>query len=178
MLHEALMSLIADKGYEPITINEICERANVGRSTFYAHYAGKDDLMRSGLDDLRDIAMESQIGGSAQGSLRRGGLAFSLMMLEHARDHVHLHKRLGERGGTIAHDTVRKILSDLVRSELAAAASENPKNAMPRELVVQYVVGAYMAVATWWLDGGARLAPQQVDAVFQRLAIEGIAGLS
>jgi hypothetical protein len=51
------------------------------------------------------------------------------------------------------------------------------KSAMPRELVVQYVVGAYMAVVTWWLDGGAKLAPEKVDAMFQRLATEGIACL-
>jgi hypothetical protein len=38
-----------------------------------------------------------------------------------------------------------------------------------RELVVEYVVGAYMAVLVWWLDGGAKLQPRQVDAMFRRL---------
>ena len=129
--------------------------------------------MRSGLDHLRDIAVERHTGGSAQGDLK---LAFSLMMLEHARDHMHLHERLGHRGSTIAHDTIRQILSYLVRNELASA-SANPKNAMPRELVVQYTVGAFMAVVTWWLGGGAKLAPQRVDAMFRRLATEGIVHL-
>ena len=45
---------------------------------------------------------------------------------------------------------------------------------IPRDFVVQYVVGAYMAVLTWWLDGGAKLPPQKIDGMFRRLATEGI----
>jgi hypothetical protein len=45
---------------------------------------------------------------------------------------------------------------------------------MAREFIIQYVVGAYMAVMTWWLEGGAKLPPQQIDAMFRRLATEGI----
>jgi hypothetical protein len=45
---------------------------------------------------------------------------------------------------------------------------------MPREFAVHYVVGSFMAVMTWWLDGGAKLPPQRIDAMFRRLATEGI----
>jgi hypothetical protein len=60
------------------------------------------------------------------------------------------------------------------RGELVATVGKNSANAIPHELVVQYVVGAFMAVLTWWLDGGARLPPQRIDAIFRRLATEGI----
>jgi hypothetical protein len=61
-----------------------------------------------------------------------------------------------------------------VRNELAATADKDSADGIPRELVVQYVVGAYMAVLTWWLDGGAKLPPKRIDAMFRRLAIERI----
>jgi len=61
-----------------------------------------------------------------------------------------------------------------VRDELAATADKNSADDIPRELVVQYVVGAYMAVMTWWLDGGAKLPPQRLDTMFRRLATQGI----
>jgi hypothetical protein len=35
--------------------------------------------------------------------------------------------------------------------------------------LVEYLIGAYMAVLVWWLDGGAKLPPRQVDAMFRRL---------
>ena len=47
MLQQAHISLILEKGYEAITIEDICDKANVGRSTFYAHYTSKDDAASS-----------------------------------------------------------------------------------------------------------------------------------
>ena len=80
----------------------------------------------------------------------------------------------GGHGGTVSLGQIRQILSNLVRNEFAATVGENSTDVMPSELVVQYLVGAYMAVLTWWLDGGAKLPPKRIDAMFRRLAAEGI----
>ncbi len=133
LLQQAHISLILKKGYDAVTVDDICDAANVGRSTFYAHYTGKDDLRRSGLEHLRK-----------------------------------------ELVGAQKEATIRQILSDLIRNELAATAAKASADAVPRELVVQYVVGAFMSVMTWWLDGGAKLPPHRIDAMFRRLATEGI----
>src|SRR5882757_3317289 len=86
MLQHALNSLIPKKGYEAITIKDICEAANVGRSTFYAHYTSKDDLKRSGFEPLRRLLVERQREALARDDRSRS-LGFSLAMFEHARDH-------------------------------------------------------------------------------------------
>ena len=164
------------KGYEAITVDDICKAANVGRSTFYAHYTSKDDLRRSGLDRLRRFLRDHQREALTASENADGrSLTFSLPMFEHARGHIDVYRAsVGSRGGAIALSTIRQILSDLVRDEIVAGAGKNPNGAIPRELVVQYVVGAYMAVLTWWLDGGAKLPPRQMDTMFRRLATEGI----
>jgi AcrR family transcriptional regulator len=176
MLQRALNALTLKKGYEAITIADICETANVGRSTFYAHYTGKDDLKRSGLEHLRHQLLDHQRAAlAASDNAGQRSLAFSLPMFEHAREHIDLYRALvGNHGGAVALGTIRQILSDVVRDELYASAGKNPNGAIHRELVVHYVVGAYMAVMTWWLDGGAKLPPRQMDAMFRRLATAGI----
>jgi AcrR family transcriptional regulator len=176
MLQHALISMILKKGYEAITIDDICDAANVGRSTFYTHYTSKDDLKRSGLDHLRRTLVDRQKNALAQpGDARDRNWAFSLTVFEHARDHVDLYRALvGSRGGAIALGAIRQILSDRVRDELAASTDTISGDAMPGEFVIQYVVGAYMAVLTWWFDGGAKLPPQRIDAMFRRLATEGV----
>jgi AcrR family transcriptional regulator len=166
-LQHALNSLILKKRYEEITITDICNVANVGRSTFYAHYASKDDLKRSGFEPLRRLLAARQKHDK--------GLGFSLAMFEHARDHRdHYRALVGGRGGTVSLGAIRQILSKLVRDGLDSAVDKKAADAIPRELVVQYVVGAYMAVLTWWLDGGAKLPPQRIEAMFRRLATTGI----
>ena len=175
-LQRALMSLILRKRYEAITIKDICDAADVGRSTFYAHYKGKDDLKRSGLEHLRRLLVARQKDALAKpGDSRERSFGFSLAMLEHARDHMaHYRALAGGRGGAVALVAIRAMLSDLVRDELAVAAAKNYADGLPCELAVQHIVGAYMAVLTWWLDGGAKLPPHEIDTMFRRLATEGM----
>jgi AcrR family transcriptional regulator len=54
LLQDALVGLILEKGYEAITVQDILDRANVGRSTFYEHFYDKDDLLLSSFEFLRD----------------------------------------------------------------------------------------------------------------------------
>jgi AcrR family transcriptional regulator len=173
-LQRAHISLILEKGYEAMTVEDICDAANVGRSTFYAHYSSKDDLKRSGFEHLRQqLADRQKQARAAPGNIKDRSFGFSLTMFEHARDHIDLYRALvRDRGGTVSLGQIRQILSDLVRNEFAA--TENSVDMIPREFVVQYVVGAFMAVLLWWLDGGAKLPPNSVDAMFRRLVTEGI----
>jgi len=178
LLHQALLALILEKGYEAISVEDICDRANVGRSTFYAHFTSKDDLKRSGLEHLRHELLERHRSAAASLPAAARPLGFSLPMFEHARDHLHLYRALvGSKGGAIALDTIRQTLCDFVRKELAQAGTKDATG-IPRELMVQHIVGAYMAVLAWWLDGGARLPPERMDQVFRGLMREGIAASS
>jgi hypothetical protein len=94
LLHRALRSLIVEKGYDALTVEEICERANVGRSTFYAHFTSKDDLKRRGLEYLRRELIEQQKTASSLVDAHVRGLTFASTMFEHARDHLHLYRAL------------------------------------------------------------------------------------
>ena len=173
-LHRSLMSLILRKPYEMITITDICEAANVGRSTFYAHYASKDELKRSGLEHLRrELTKESL---AKTGRAANEPLGFTLAMIEHARDHIDHYRALaGTYGGTVALGRIRQIISDFVADDLATR--DQSLSGIPRDIAVQHVVGAYMAVLAWWLDNGARVPANQVDAAFRRLALHGMVPL-
>jgi AcrR family transcriptional regulator len=171
LLQRALIILILKKGYDAITVEEICEAADVGRSTFYAHYTSKDDLKRSGLNQLRRALVEHHEAAPGTGDR----FSFSLPLFEHARDHIDLYRALvGSRGGVLALETIRRLVADLLRAEVPATDAKNAPPALPRELVTQYLAGAYMALLTWWLEAGAKLPPEQMDAVFRRLASEGV----
>src|SRR5260370_13805530 len=85
-LQHALNSLILKKRYEAITITDICDAANVGRSTFYAHYTSKDDLKRSGFERLRRLLVERQKEAlTSMENARDRSFGFSLAMFEHAQ---------------------------------------------------------------------------------------------
>jgi AcrR family transcriptional regulator len=102
-LHHALISLILKKNYEAITIQEICDAANVGRSTFYAHYTSKDDLHQHGIESLRKVLTDRQSDAPIDEGDRGRSLSFSRTLFEHARDRKDLFRALaGSRGGAVA----------------------------------------------------------------------------
>jgi AcrR family transcriptional regulator len=88
------MSLILRKGYEAITVQDIIDEADVARSTFYAHYTGKEDLLRSSFQTLRAELAEAQ--RAARGESQEVPLGFSLAMFEHASGYTDVY-RAGRR---------------------------------------------------------------------------------
>lgn len=174
-LQRAFKSLLRTKPYERIAVDEICKVANVGRSTFYTHFRSKDDLKRSGLEALRRQLIERQKSVRSNAEGRSPTLSFTSDLFAHARDHLDHYRALaGGRGGTVVLRKLKQTLTDLVRVELTATSSSKAPNAIEREAAVQYVVGAFMALLTWWLDRGATLPVEQIDAMFQRFVRGGV----
>jgi AcrR family transcriptional regulator len=173
-LHGALMSLILRKGYEAITVQDIIDEADVGRSTFYSHHTGKEDLLRSGFQTLRaELAEAQRTAGAKVDGRQDEPLGFSLAMFEHACEYKHIYRALvGGRGGVIAVNEIRRTLSEIVRKELSGAKKDET---IPQEVRTQFVVGAFLTMLTWWLERRPMPAPSQVDAMFRRLVLNGIA---
>jgi AcrR family transcriptional regulator len=169
-LHGALMSLILRKGYEAITVQDIVDEADVSRSTFYAHYTGKEDLLRSGFQTLRAELAEAQ--RAARGESQEVPLGFSLAMFEHASGYTDVYRALVDgRGGVVAVNEIRRILSEIVKKELSGVRHDET---VPQEVRIEFVVGAFLTVLTWWLERRPKLTPSQVDTIFRRLVIKGI----
>jgi len=175
-LLDALVTLILRKSYREITIKDIVDEANVGRSTFYAHFTSKDNLLKKGMDGLRSQLLNYQKEVPAnQSKDDHHELGFSLFMLEHVGDHLNIYRALaGEQGGTIARNSIEQIFSDLVRGNLAPVFHENSDEQMSREFVVQHIVGSFMAILVWWLNSGAKLSPAKIDGMYRQLVERGI----
>jgi len=169
------MSLIVEKGYEAITVQEIIDRADVGRATFYAHFADKRTLLVSRLEDLRASLVERQRetlgrGGSVS---RSRNFSFSRGMLDHAAEGLPLWKAIaGAESGAFVLRRLHEMLADLVRTDLAAMGMT--RASAQREMLTQHVTGAFMAVMTWWLDAGATLSVEEVDEAFRHIIMHGL----
>lgn len=179
LLQDALTSLIVEKGYDAVTVQEIIDRADVGRATFYAHFADKRTLLASRLEDLRESLIERQretlTRRGSTGSVR--AFTFSRAMFEHAAGGLPLWKAIaGAETGAFVLRRLHGMLADLVRADLTAMGMT--RASAQRELLTQHVTGAFMAVMTWWLDGGARMPIDEVDEAFCQAVMQGLPKIS
>lgn len=113
-LHQALSDLIAEKGYERTTVQDILDRADVGRSTFYHHYSTKDDLLLSGLRDALAVTTRSAASAEDQALL-----APLRPLFEHVEGHSQLHRAiLGGCATSLAYRAGRRMLAETIIASL------------------------------------------------------------
>src|SRR5262249_19275434 len=82
LLLSALLDLIVERGYEEITVQDIADRANVGRSTFYKHFLDKRELLLSGVDGLQGLLTQQRAAQDSSAVLSQPRLGFSLPLFQ------------------------------------------------------------------------------------------------
>src|SRR5579884_1423278 len=178
LLEAALLSLIKEKEFDAISVQEIIDRANVGRATFYAHYDNKEDLLESGFDGLLETLREHQRAartGRADGNERF--FAFSRHLLTHAHAHREIFPAMiSERGGALIQHLLRRLLLKVVREDVKEMASRRKVGAPPTEATVQFIAGGLFGLLMWWMGNKMRLSVDEVDGLFRRLAISALNG--
>ncbi len=170
-LGDALVELIQEKPFDTITVQDVLDRAGVGRSTFYLHFSNKDDLLMSDADEFFErISMALSMHKDASdrvapvreffahvGEMRR----FFDALIKSGKVHENLELARGHfaRG-------IERRLAELPRGR-GIPAGERPAIAFAH-------AGALLSLLTWWLDRGMRESPEHMDELFHRMVWTGM----
>lgn len=163
---KAMLELILEKGFAALTVAEIADRANVGRSTFYAHYAEKEDLLQGSLDGLREFLQEHMdtVGGDPQPGIHPA-LAFCLPMAEHLGENRRLHAIFaGGRGSALVQEMIHEMWVDFIREGWPEGDA----------LAIEAIAGGFDFAMSWWLAKAPQLEPIEVVRRFRSLVEPGM----
>jgi hypothetical protein len=166
-LSDALVQLIQEKDYGAITINDIIERANVGRSTFYAHFTDKDALLLDQMD--RVIEFLSQASPQSQEFPYFPSLGF----LQHVGgDHYELYKSLVWGPGM---DLITKHLQKSLSQRVEQGLQNSGKGyGVPLPILANLVAGSFLILLKWWLENKRIYSPEQINEFFLKVTLPGI----
>jgi AcrR family transcriptional regulator len=175
LLRRALLSLIQEQGYDRITVQDILDRADIGRSTFYAHYRDKEDLLLSGMEDIRlALAAEGAAAERAAGATS-DFLQPLLVVFRHIEGHRQFWQPLARKGGAdVVIRILREHVTDLVRAHFRSQFPGLELDQPRLEAAVQFVVGAFMGLGIWWLDSDVPYSAEELHAIFRRLTTQGV----
>jgi AcrR family transcriptional regulator len=167
LLVHALFSLMQEKRYSTITVKDIIQRADVGRSTFYLHCMDKEDLLEDGLDEL--------IHKIDHGVLKDDQhLLPVLQTFQHIYNERQQFKSLAASGSI---DRLYQILEGYMRKNLetflAAQLPGGTKPAVPIPILAASVTGSFLALLKWYLENKMIYSPEQMDQFFQQLVMPG-----
>jgi AcrR family transcriptional regulator len=176
LLRNALTSLILEKGYERVTVQNICDRADVGRSTFYAHFQDKEELLLSGFDDLKEELRQAFADHERQTADRdpKPDSWAALAVIKHLAEYRAVSSMLGRRGSVVALARLRRILSELLRDHLRVQLDLTTGTRVPLEVAVEVAVASLLGLIDWWLDHDRPYSPEQLEEMYRRLTEPGI----
>jgi AcrR family transcriptional regulator len=173
MLRDALFALIEEQGYDMLSIQDITERANIGRATFYAHYSDKEQLLLASVKELlADMHQHMPLLSTADVLEKQQSL--SVFVFRHVMEHAHIYRALlNERGASIVLVRLRadtgKSIEALISSVLAEA-----RFTLPLDLVADYCAASLWALVQWWLKNDFPLSVEEMGQLYWKLINQGL----
>jgi AcrR family transcriptional regulator len=178
-LREALLSLMGEKDYDRITVEEITERANLGRATFYLHYKDREDLLLEEFADLIDELIQQlshlSILEWQQQSLPQRPV---LLVFQHVAENEKMYRLiLAGEGRFQATERLRTIIVDAANELLHSKPELEEmlaRNKLPVHFLANYLSGALVASICWWLEEYRSYEAEEMAGLFQRMLMPGI----
>jgi AcrR family transcriptional regulator len=161
----ALIGLMHGKSYDDISVLDICERAGVGRSTFYSHFTDKDEMF------VRHIVLFGEmVGQRLHWDPAMNSFRFNLrFVLEHVRDMRPVYDSLARsRKVDLVLNVWRNKFAEGFEKRIRESRGHDAQ-AMPADLLAWHLASTAINLLTWWLDHGYPLEAQAMDEHFGRL---------
>ena len=163
-IFDAFGKLLATRKYDSITVQEIIDEANIGRSTFYAHFETKEALLRAMCSEIFDhIFVPDFIGNACQypieSKAQENILAHILYHLKESRTDMAglLTGTSGEHFMIYFKDYLYEMISKYFELEMTD---------VPRDFVLNHLTGSFAEAVRWWMKNGMQEDPESVARYF------------
>jgi AcrR family transcriptional regulator len=169
LLERALVELIGERGYDAITIQDIVDRANVGRTTFYVHYRSKEKLFMSCHAaivskfhfGLHPVSQEELLSPQAPPGM--------ISAYRHLLDtRALLYPIFQGKDGPLILRRIRDQSAQEIKASLCAAFAEGDST-IAFDVLANYLAGAQITLVQWWLEKRQPQTPENLAQTFHRL---------
>jgi AcrR family transcriptional regulator len=163
-LTNALLSLLSERSWDELSVQDICDRADIGRSTFYAHFRNKEELLASGFNNLREMLQASP---RSEDAAPRRRFDFVGGLLEHLYEQRCVFRAIvGRRSGHVVQTRFRELVFQLVASDLEYVGSLGWQG----DATAHFLAGALFELLAWAVDSESGRSARDVEDLFRQHA--------
>lgn len=175
-IFKAFGTLLEHKSYHNITVQEIIDEANIGRSTFYAHFAAKDDLLKELCRELFGHIVSSAMDCTHTHGLYTDGSAPESVfchLLQHLQENDNnILGLLSCEGNEIFLRYFKDSLNELIDTQYVKGNRRNSLS-LPDDFLVNHISGSFVEMVLCWIRGNRKQDPEELDRCF-RAVIEPV----
>ncbi len=167
-IFEAFSKLLSEKNYNQISVQEIIDEANIGRTTFYAHFETKDYLLKALCEELFEHIIDTAMGlphecyhyfcGSKTDSV------FLHLLLHLQENDLNILELLSSENNEIFLRYFKSNLKKLIISQYHDSALKNSK--LPEDYLVNHISSAFVETVSWWIAKGRAQSPEVITEYF------------
>ena len=171
-LRDALISLILEKGYDSVSVQEIAARADVGRATFYLHYQDKDGLLLECVEAIVAAFMQQVQQQNVEEWISSDGAPIRMVFL-FARQNADLFRVIMRgHGGIKASQRLQSIVAEKTSQVvLASTRRSGVQLTIPVEVISNFFAGSLLALINWWLEKDAPYSAEEMAEMFRKLVM-------
>ena len=185
-LRDALVELLKEKDVTSITIQEITEKAELTRGTFYLHYQDKQDFLMQSMNEVLEELIEKvkpKQNNEDSAAVEENDESVSFLKLfEFIYDHSDYFKvMLSDRGLPQFRSHMTEIVKKRVYGELISSIGETEDGLdIPEDILISYITSAHIGVICSWLESDMKFSPAFMADKLTSLTLLGpirVAGL-
>ena len=167
-IFSAFTDLLSRKSYSHITVQEIIDAADVGRTTFYAHFETKDDLLRALCEELFGHIISSAADCTHTHGLYSDGAAPESVFC-HLLQHLQENDRniialLSCESSELFLRCFKDSLNGLIQTQFADRCRNRD---IPQDFLVNHISGSFVEMVLWWIRGHRKQSPEALDRYFR-----------
>lgn len=182
VLQDALLELIEEKGFERISVKLLTERAQINRSTFYAHYYDKHDLLECMIEEIL-LSFAEEVAPKSEEELIQTKVpkAFFLRAFHYIYKYDYFFRvMMGKNGIPSFQRQMLKIVQSYMNERLSELHPNINKVGVPKDFFIYYVSHANLGIITYWLETGLKYSPRYMAEQLTNMTVDGpfsVAGL-
>ena len=159
-LYDALTNMMKEKTFEEIKVSDICNKALVNRTTFYAHFEDKYSVLSSLLDNLKK-SFTSELEKNKYSTSKEYYIELIKIFLTHIekeRD-TYLAIAINNRNSILT-DMINDVIDNDVITKLKN--DENLDATIPKDIISKFFIGAVINVGMYWLYNSDKYTKEEV----------------
>ena len=173
-IFSAFSELLSQKSFSKITVQDIIDAADVGRTTFYAHFETKDDLVREMCAEIFDHVI---FDGIKAEHCHYYGISHGEPqdIIPHILFHVRSNQKniigiLSCESGELFLRYFKQYISEVFSSWIVETPETQEKQ-VPRDFLIDHVSSSFVNMVQWWIKNDMEQSPEELTAYF--LAVTG-----
>ncbi len=162
-LIETTLALVLEKGYDTITIQDITDRADLGRGTFYIHFKDKADVVWAAIQDMMR-GMEKEGHRQFDPGMPQVEYYALRTIFRHAQNNRDLYRVVfGGRGSAMLADRVQDLLAEILLHDiLRAPGGVRREFDIPPDMLAQMLTGLITRILYWWLESPKKYSAEEM----------------